>query len=42
MKRGNIAMTAIALGAAYLLRNNKSREKIKNQFLALGETSKRR
>ncbi|MED3551426.1 MULTISPECIES: hypothetical protein [Cytobacillus] len=42
MKRGNLAMTALALGAAYLMRNGKAREKLKNQFQALGGPSKRR
>ncbi|MFE8696254.1 hypothetical protein ACFYKT_07790 [Cytobacillus sp. FJAT-53684] len=42
MKRNNIAMTALALGAAYLMRNEKSRNKLKKQFLSLGGTSKRR
>ncbi|WP_313799175.1 hypothetical protein [Cytobacillus sp.] len=42
MKRSNIAMTALALGAAYLMRNDKAREKLKSQFQALGGPSKRK
>ena len=41
MKRRNLAMTTIALGAAYLLRNEKSRKKLKNQFQALAGSSRR-
>jgi len=31
MKRKNLMMTTVALGAAYLLRNPKSRKKLMNQ-----------
>ena len=41
MKRRNIAMTTLALGAAYLLRNEKSRQKLMSQFQALAGPSKR-
>jgi hypothetical protein len=41
MRRG-LALTTLALGAAYMLRNDKSRQKLKDQFLALGESSRRR
>jgi hypothetical protein len=37
MKRKNLMMTTVALGAAYLLRNPKSREKIINQFQAFAK-----
>jgi hypothetical protein len=32
MRRKNLMMTTVALGAAYLLRNPKARQKIMNQF----------
>ncbi|MGG6447506.1 hypothetical protein [Pseudobacillus badius] len=36
--RGNkTAMAALALGAAYLLRNEKSRSKLMNQFKSMGK-----
>lgn len=41
MKRSNFAMTALALGAAYLLRNDKSRKRLKSQFQALASPSRR-
>ncbi|MGF6950714.1 hypothetical protein QF028_003219 [Neobacillus sp. B4I6] len=34
MRRKNLMMTTVALGAAYLLRNPKSRQKLMNQFQA--------
>lgn len=33
-------MTTLALGAAYLLRNEKSRTKLMNQFKGMGMSSK--
>ncbi|WP_268875990.1 hypothetical protein [Neobacillus soli] len=41
MDRKKLMMTTVALGAAYLLRNPKSRKKLKNQFQAFAEKSKR-
>jgi len=41
MRRG-LALTTLALGAAYMLRNDKSRQKLKDQFIALGDSSRRR
>lgn len=41
MNRNKLAWTTLALGAAYLLRNDKSRQKIKEQFQALASPSKR-
>lgn len=41
MNRNKLAWTAAALGAAYLLRNDKSREKLKKQFRALAEPYRR-
>ena len=41
MNRRNFAMTTLALGAAYFLRNEKSRRKLKNQFQALAGSSRR-
>ncbi|WP_257000309.1 hypothetical protein [Neobacillus jeddahensis] len=41
MKRKGLMMTTIGLGAAYLLRNPKSRKKLMNQFQAFAEKSKR-
>ncbi|MCP3763940.1 hypothetical protein NLX67_16350 [Domibacillus sp. A3M-37] len=40
MARNKTMMTTLALGAAYLLRNEKSRTKIMNQFKGLGMSSK--
>lgn len=37
MKRKNLMMSTVALGAAYLLRNPKSREKIINQIQAFAK-----
>jgi hypothetical protein len=34
MKRKNLMMTTVALGAAYLFRNPKSRKKLMNQVQA--------
>lgn len=41
MKSKNLALTTLALGAAYLLRNDKSRKKLKNQFLSFAGPSRR-
>ncbi|WP_301337157.1 hypothetical protein [Bacillus sp. FJAT-29814] len=41
MNRKKLMMTTVALGAAYLLRNDKSRKKIMNQFQSLAEKSRR-
>jgi hypothetical protein len=41
MDRKKLMMTTVALGAAYLLRNQKSRQKLKNQFLTFAEKSKK-
>lgn len=41
MNRRNLAMTTLALGAAFLLRNDKSRKKLKSQFQALAGPSRR-
>ncbi|WP_285858268.1 hypothetical protein [Neobacillus niacini] len=41
MNRKKLMMTTVALGAAYLLRNDKSRKKIMNQFQTLAEKSRR-
>jgi hypothetical protein len=41
MDRRKLMMTTVALGAAYLLRNDKSRKKIMNQFQSLAEKSRR-
>ncbi|GHH96791.1 hypothetical protein [Neobacillus kokaensis] len=41
MKRKGLMMTTAALGAAYLLRNDKSRKKLMNQFQALADKSRR-
>jgi hypothetical protein len=37
MKRKNLMMTTVALGAAYLMRNPKSRQKLMNQFQAFAK-----
>jgi hypothetical protein len=37
MRRKNLMMTTVALGAAYLLRNPKSRQKIVNQLQAFAK-----
>ncbi|MFK2826387.1 hypothetical protein QYG89_12050 [Bacillus sp. B190/17] len=37
LKGGKTAMTALALGAAYLLRNEKSRNKLMNQFKSMAK-----
>ena len=41
MKSKNLALTTLALGAAYLLRNDKSRKKLKDQFLSFAGPSRR-
>ncbi|WP_462409664.1 hypothetical protein [Neobacillus sp. Marseille-QA0830] len=41
MGRKTMMMTTVALGAAYLLRNEKSRKQIMNQFQSLAEKSRR-
>ena len=41
MKRKNLMMTTVALGAAYLLRNDKSRKKLMNQFQTFSEKSRK-
>jgi hypothetical protein len=41
MNRKKLMMTTVALGAAYLLRNDKSRKKIMNQFQNLADKSRR-
>jgi hypothetical protein len=41
MVRKKLMMTTVALGAAYLLRNPKSRQKLKNQFQTFAEKSKK-
>ncbi|WHY81963.1 hypothetical protein [Siminovitchia fortis] len=40
MNRNKAMMTGLALGAAYLMRNEKSRNKLKNQLKSLGTTKK--
>lgn len=40
MAKGKLAFTAAALGAAYLLRNEKSRARLKDQFRRLGTSSR--
>ncbi|MFD0825735.1 hypothetical protein ACT8ZR_08660 [Neobacillus sp. M.A.Huq-85] len=41
MNRKNLMMTTVALGAAYLLRNKKSRQKLMGQFQSLADKSRR-
>ncbi|MDR7000682.1 hypothetical protein [Neobacillus niacini] len=41
MKRKNLMMSTVALGAAYLLRNKKSRQKLMGQFQSLADKSRR-
>ncbi|WP_264757828.1 hypothetical protein [Neobacillus dielmonensis] len=41
MVRRAMLMTTAALGAAYLLRNEKSRKKLMNQFQSLAEKTRR-
>ncbi|MGG1401000.1 MULTISPECIES: hypothetical protein [Bacillus] len=41
MNRKNLMMTTVALGAAYLLRNKKSRQKLMGQFQTLADKSRR-
>lgn len=41
MSRNKLALTTLALGAAYLLRNDKSRQKLKEQFRSLAGQAKR-
>lgn len=40
MATNKAMMTTLALGAAYLLRNEKSRTKLMNQFKTMGGSSK--
>jgi len=42
MNRKNLAMTTLALGAAYLMRNEKARKKLKDQFQAFAGQAPRR
>lgn len=39
MKRNMLAMTALGLGAAFLMRNKETREKLKNQVSDLTQNS---
>ncbi|MEH7126074.1 hypothetical protein V7122_03995 [Bacillus sp. JJ1532] len=41
MNRNKWALTTLALGAAYLLRNDKSRQKLKKQFRSFAGPTKR-
>jgi hypothetical protein len=41
MARRNLMMTTVALGAAYLLRNEKARNKLIHQFQSFANKSKR-
>ncbi|MDQ6597323.1 hypothetical protein [Bacillus salipaludis] len=41
MNRKNLMMTTVALGAAYLLRNKKSRQKLMGQFQTFADKSRR-
>ncbi|WP_172797573.1 hypothetical protein [Bacillus sp. FJAT-27445] len=41
MNRKKMLMTTVALGAAYLMRNKESREKIMNQMQSLGAPKKK-
>ncbi|MED1470922.1 hypothetical protein [Bacillus salipaludis] len=41
MNRKNLMMTTVALGAAYLLRNKKSRQKLMGQIQTLADKSRR-
>jgi hypothetical protein len=36
-----LMMTTLALGAAYLLRNKETRDKLKNQFQSFAEKTRR-
>lgn len=42
MKKGKTMLTTLALGAAYLLRNEKSRNKIMDQLKNLGMKKSKR
>ncbi|MGG3470718.1 hypothetical protein ABES02_24930 [Neobacillus pocheonensis] len=41
MDRKKLMMATVGLGAAYLLRNKKSRQKLMNQFQAMAEKSRK-
>ncbi|WP_281288082.1 hypothetical protein [Bacillus rubiinfantis] len=41
MVRKGLMMTTVALGAAYLLRNEKSRKKLMEQFQTMADKSRR-
>ena len=41
MNKNKLAWTTLALGAAYLLRNDKSRQKLMDQFRSLAGTGRR-
>ncbi|WP_165820902.1 hypothetical protein [Pueribacillus theae] len=41
MKKNKLAMTTVALGAAYLLRNKDSRQKLKEQFQSFMNSSRK-
>ncbi|MGX6441733.1 hypothetical protein ACWM35_00685 [Neobacillus sp. K501] len=41
MNRKTLMMSTVALGAAYLLRNDKSRKKLMNQFQTFTDKSRR-
>lgn len=41
MSRNKLAVTTVALGAAYLLRNKESRQKLKEQFQSFMNSSKK-
>lgn len=40
MNKNKALLTGLALGAAYLMRNEKSRNKLMNQFKGLGTSKK--
>lgn len=40
MKRNKMLMTALGLGAAYLMRNRESRDKLKGQFNEIAGSAK--
>ncbi len=43
MKKNKLMMTTLAVGAAYLLKNKKSRDKLMDQFQSFaGQTEKRK
>ncbi|WML31619.1 hypothetical protein RCG24_07110 [Neobacillus sp. OS1-32] len=41
MNRRHLMMTTVALGAAYLLRNDKSRKKLMNQFQSMAAKTRK-